>query len=189
PAVPETRKQELKERQRYRPIRRRGIVCEEREIVERTDDSGCSDRQDEQEHVHPHAVLELGTPLPMKLSVGRRGRGLIEPSGVHPNDYPMFCRSLPGLKRMVRPGGMRTSFPVRGLRPMPRLRGFTWKTPNPRSSIRSPRCMEVRIASNTASTATSALTLVISAIFETSLTMSTLIMLRVSWKLVTIINS
>jgi len=29
---------------------------------------------------------------------------------------PMFCSSLPGLKRMVRPGGMRTSLPVRGLR-------------------------------------------------------------------------
>src|SRR5260370_743583 len=84
----------------------------------------------------------------------------------------MFWRSLPGLKRIVRPGGIRTSLPVRGLRPMPRLRGFTWKTPNPRSSIRSPRCMEVRIASNTASTATSALTLVMSAIFDTSLTMS-----------------
>src|SRR5471030_1013950 len=100
----------------------------------------------------------------------------------------MFCRSLPGLKRMVRPGGMRTSLPVRGLRPMPRLRGFTWNTPNPRSSIRSPRCMEVRIASNTASTATSALTLVMLAIFDTSLTMSTLIMLRVSRSLVNTID-
>ena len=66
---------------------------------------------------------------------------------------------------------------LRGFRPMPRLRGFTWKTPNPRSSIRSPRCIESRIASKTASTATSALTLVMSAVFETSLTMSTLIML------------
>src|SRR6187551_2619848 len=90
--------------------------------------------------------------------------------------YPMFCRSLPGLNRMVRPGGMRTSLPVRGLRPMPRLRGFTWKTPKPRSSIRSPRCIDTRIASNTASTASSAFTLVMSAIFETSLTMSSLIM-------------
>ena len=66
---------------------------------------------------------------------------------------------------------------------MPRLRGFTWNTPNPRSSIRSPRCIESRIASNTASTATSALTLVISAIRDTSLTMSTLIMLSGSSKL------
>ena len=39
--------------------------------------------------------------------------------------YPIFCRSLPGLNRMVRPGGIRTSLPVLGLRPMPRLRGFT----------------------------------------------------------------
>ena len=90
--------------------------------------------------------------------------------------YPIFCRSLPGLKRIVRPGGMRTSLPVRGLRPMPRFRGFTWNTPNPRNSMRSPRCIDKRIASKTASTATSALTLVMSAIFETSLTMSTLIM-------------
>jgi hypothetical protein len=87
-----------------------------------------------------------------------------------------FWRSLPGLKRMVRPGGMRTSLPVRGLRPMPRLRGFTWKTPKPRSSIRSPCIIESFMASRTASTATSALTLVMSAAFETSLMMSTLIM-------------
>ncbi len=39
--------------------------------------------------------------------------------------YPMFCRSFPGLNRMVRPGGILTSRPVRGLRPIPRLRGFT----------------------------------------------------------------
>ena len=58
-----------------------------------------------------------------------------------------------------------------------RFLGFTWNTPKPRSSIRSPRCMEIRIASNTASTATSALTLVMSAMRDTSLTMSTLIML------------
>ena len=39
--------------------------------------------------------------------------------------YPIFCRSLPGLNRMVRPGGIFTSLPVRGFRPMPRLRGLT----------------------------------------------------------------
>lgn len=44
----------------------------------------------------------------------------------------MFWSSLPGLKRMVRPGGIRTSLPVLGLRPIPRLRGLTWKTPKPR---------------------------------------------------------
>jgi hypothetical protein len=58
---------------------------------------------------------------------------------------------------------------------MPRLRGFTWNTPKPRSSIRSPRCIEWRIASKTASTASSAFTLVTSATRETSFTMSTLI--------------
>src|SRR5262245_42707858 len=87
-----------------------------------------------------------------------------------------FWRSLPGLKRIVRPGGIFTSLPVRGLRPIPRLRGFTWKTPKPRSSILSPFIMESFIASSTASTATSALTFVMSAAFETSLMMSTLIM-------------
>jgi len=74
-----------------------------------------------------------------------------------------------GLESDRAAGGMRTSLPVRGLRPMPRLAGFHLEDADPRSSIRSPRCIEVRIASKTASTATSALTLVMSAIFETSL--------------------
>ena len=47
--------------------------------------------------------------------------------------------ALPGLNRIVFPGGISTSRPVLGLRPIPRLRSLTWKTPNPRSSIRSPR--------------------------------------------------
>src|SRR3972149_4986489 len=89
----------------------------------------------------------------------------------------MFCKSFPGLNRIVRPGGIRTSFPVRGLRPMPRFRGFTWKTPNPRSSMRSPRCIEFFIASSTASTACSAFTLVMFAVADTSLMMSTFIIL------------
>jgi hypothetical protein len=59
---------------------------------------------------------------------------------------------------------------------MPRLRGLTWNTPNPRNSMRSPRIIEARMASKTASTATSAFTLVTSASRETSLTMSSLIM-------------
>src|SRR4029453_12413767 len=104
---------------------------------------------------------------------------------VHP---PMFWSSLPGLKRIVRPGGSRTSLPVRGLRPIPRLRGFTWKTPKPRSSMRSPRCIESRMASKTASTASSAFTFVTCAARDTSLTMSTLIMLRRSETLITIIK-
>ena len=59
------------------------------------------------------------------------------------------------------------------------LRGFGvfQVKPRKRGIGRNPRTgKEVRIASNTASTATSALTLVMSAIFDTSLTMSTLIM-------------
>ena len=53
-------------------------------------------------------------------------------------NYSIDCSSLPGLKRTALPGGMETSAPVRGLRPMPVLRGCTLKTPNPRSSMRSP---------------------------------------------------
>src|SRR5690349_18349620 len=133
----------------------------------------------------PERLLEAGV-----LKGACRGRGddrqQEQPEvSVHP---PIFWSSLPGLKRMVRPGGMRTSLPVRGLRPMPRLRGLTWKTPKPRSSIRSPRCMDSRMASNTASTASSAFTLVTCAARDTSLTMSTLIMLRRSGALITIIK-
>ncbi len=100
-------------------------------------------------------------------------------------ETPMFCKSLPGLNRMVRPGGIRTSLPVRGFLPIPRLRGFTWKTPKPRSSILSPLRIDLRIASNTASTATSAFTLVIPAVAETLFTMSTLIM---TYELTTVCN-
>src|SRR4029079_7638319 len=131
-------------------------------IMIRAERSGAPACREEEQDVQPPPVLK-----PAAWRRQRRKNG----------QPPMFWRSLPGLKRIVRPGGMRTSLPVRGVRPMPRLRGLTWKTPNPRSSMRSPRCMEVRIASKTASTATSALTLVMSAIFDTSLTMSTLIML------------
>src|SRR5262245_16601730 len=112
------------------------------------------------------------------VSLTRDGLAIAQPElpGFLEDYCDRFWRSLPGLKRMVRPGGIFTSLPVRGLRPMPRLRGFTWKTPKPRSSIRSPRIKESFIASRTASTATSALTFVMSAAFETSLMMSTLIM-------------
>src|SRR5271165_5359213 len=52
---------------------------------------------------------------------------------------------------------MLTSSPVRGLRPMPVLRGFTLKTPNFRNSIRCPRPMAFFSDSKTVSTACSAL--------------------------------
>jgi len=38
---------------------------------------------------------------------------------------------LPGLKRTALPGGMLTSAPVLGLRPIPVLRGRTLNTPKP----------------------------------------------------------
>src|SRR6202041_2016511 len=85
------------------------------------------------------------------------------------------CSSLPGLKRTALPGGMLTCCPVRGLRPMPVLRGFTLKTPKRRSSIRSPRPSAFFIASKTVSTACSALLRVIFVLETTALTMSSLI--------------
>jgi len=65
--------------------------------------------------------------------------------------------SLPGLKRTALPGEMLTSVPVLGLRPIPVLRGRTLKTPNPRSSIRSPVARACLRPSKTVSTAASAL--------------------------------
>src|SRR5579862_3651913 len=90
-------------------------------------------------------------------------------------DQSMDCSSLPGLNRTALPGGMETSAPVRGLRPMPVLRGRTLNTPNPRSSIRSPLVSDRFMLSNTVSTANSALVLVIPVLFTTSLMMSSLI--------------
>src|SRR5207249_1766714 len=91
-------------------------------------------RQHEQRDVQPPPILEFAPRLPD--DVGRRQQTGVVAERIQRVDYPMFWRSLPGLKRIVRPGGIRTSLPVRGLRPIPRLRGFTWKTPNPRSSMR-----------------------------------------------------
>src|SRR5690348_13959586 len=67
------------------------------------------------------------------------------------------CNSLPGLKRTALPGWMLTCCPVRGLRPMPVFRGFTLNTPNRRNSMRSPRPRAFFMASNTVSSACSAL--------------------------------
>src|SRR4051812_315072 len=153
--------------------------------MEAADGGRGQQRGDEEQRVQPPPVLKSARTHVNRLERlgGVPSLGELEIAVGH--QPPMFWRSLPGLKRIVRPGGIRTSLPVRGLRPIPRLRGFTWNTPNPRSSIRSPRCMEIRIASKTASTATSALTLVMSAMRDTSLTMSTLIMLTVSSGLIT----
>src|SRR6266516_2735382 len=87
----------------------------------------------------------------------------------------MDCNSLPGLKRTAFPGGMDTSAPVRGLRPMPVFRGRTLNTPKPRSSMRSPLASDRFMLSKTVSTASSALVLVIPVLFTTSLMMSSFI--------------
>src|SRR6266699_5470089 len=87
----------------------------------------------------------------------------------------MDCNSLPGLNRTAFPGGMETSAPVRGLRPMPVFRGRTLNTPKPRSSMRSPLASDRFMLSKTVSTASSALVLVIPVLFTTSLMMSSFI--------------
>src|SRR5207253_5305844 len=85
------------------------------------------------------------------------------------------CNSFPGLNRTALPGGMDTSAPVRGLRPIPVLRGRTLKTPNPRNSMRSPDDSARFMLSKTVSTACSALVLVMPVLVTTSLMMSSLI--------------
>src|SRR5207302_8187655 len=87
----------------------------------------------------------------------------------------MDCNSLPGLKRTALPGGMLTSAPVRGLRPMPVLRGRTLNTPKPRNSMRSPLARDSFMHPKTVSTANSAFVLVIPVLVTTSLMISSLI--------------
>jgi hypothetical protein len=70
---------------------------------------------------------------------------------------------------------MFTSAPVRGLRPIPVLRGRTLNTPNPRSSMRSPPDRAFFMLSKTVSTASSALVLVMPVLLTTSLMISSLI--------------
>src|ERR1019366_10567901 len=89
--------------------------------------------------------------------------------------YCSVCNSLPGLNRTAFPGGIETSAPVRGLRPIPVLRGFTLNTPKPRNSMRSPCSSALFMRSNTVSTAASAFVLVMPVRFTTSLMMSSLI--------------
>src|ERR1700722_17317666 len=70
---------------------------------------------------------------------------------------------------------MLTSWPVRGLRPMPVLRGRTLNTPKRRSSIRSPLPSALFMASKTVSTACSALVRLTPVLLTTALTISSLI--------------
>src|SRR3954452_25458406 len=126
--------------------------------MEAADGGRGEQRGDEEEGVQPPPVLKSARTYVNGLERLGGGPSLGELEIAVGHQPSMFWRSLPGLKRIVRPGGIRTSLPVPLLRPMPRLRGFTWKSAYPTSSIRSPRCIDKRIASNTASTATSALT-------------------------------
>src|SRR5712671_169355 len=89
--------------------------------------------------------------------------------------YCSTCNSLPGLNRTAFPGGIDTSAPVRGLRPIPVLRGLTLNTPNPLSSMRSPCPRAFFMLSKTVSTASSALVLVIPVLLTTSLMISSFI--------------
>src|SRR5207302_7102272 len=93
----------------------------------------------------------------------------------------MDCNSFPGLKRTAFPGGMLTSAPVRGLRPMPVFRGRTLNTPNPRSSIRSTFARAPFMLSKTVSTACSAFVLVMPVLVTTSLMISSLIIGFLDW--------
>src|SRR5207237_1489830 len=83
--------------------------------------------------------------------------------------------SSPGVHRTAFRGGLETSAPARGLRPMPVFRGRTLNTPKPRSSMRSPVASERFMLSKPVSTASSGLVLVIPVLFTTSLMMSSLI--------------
>ncbi len=82
---------------------------------------------------------------------------------------------LPGLKRTTLPGEITASAPVRGLRPMPVLRGRTLKMPKPRNSMRLPSDKVRLMLSNTASTAISAFVFVMPVLYTTSFTMLSLI--------------
>src|SRR5260370_30167724 len=90
-------------------------------------------------------------------------------------DSSIPCSSFPGLKRTALPGGMFTSSPVRGLRPIPVLRGLTLKTPKRRSSMRWPRPSAFFSDSKTVSTACSALVRLMFVVVTTAFTISSLI--------------
>src|ERR1700691_2417356 len=120
-------------------------------------------------NVHRETEIELCWKVNAVLKPSDDERGTTTLS------YCSDCSSLPGLNRTALPGGMATSAPVRGLRPMPVLRGRTLKIPKPRNSMRSP-CDRARfMLSKTVSTAISALVLVIPVLLTTSLMMSSLI--------------
>src|SRR5690242_2869815 len=147
------------ERQEYSPVAiqvERGKIMRKVELHPRSDDSRCKKGKDQQDNVDPHSrrFAHFGSRHGLVIETRvvrrwnwwyRRRQGRIV--GIHywpsANYYCRVCNSLPGLNRTAFPGGIDTSAPVRGLRPIPVLRGFTLKTPNPRNSIRSP-CSKAR---------------------------------------------
>src|SRR5208282_1356766 len=179
---------------------KRRLVVLEIEFHTRPHHERGEDRRQEQEDVQPVTLLHWLHHKDFDRTVivgGRRGRnwgkkfrhqdselsGLeqvraaapVSPSYPRNQAQSMDCNSLPGLKRTALPGGMETSAPVRGLRPIPVLRGRTLNTPKPRSSMRSPVESAFFMLSKTVSTASSALVLVIPVRLTTSLMMSSLI--------------
>ncbi len=95
----------------------------ERRPMEGADERRRREGQQQRQHVPGDWILPA-RPL-RRRSEALGCHAVIHASCDPKRTYPMFWRSLPGLNRMVRPGGIRTSRPVRGLRPMPRLRGLT----------------------------------------------------------------
>src|SRR5579863_5009429 len=119
--------------------------------------------------IKPQKVCQLS------LTAGKiSGISELEPKGGS-GFQSIDCNSFPGLNRTALPGGIETSAPVRGLRPMPVFRGRTLNTPNPRSSMRLPWASDFFMLSKTVSTASSALVLVMPVLATTSLMMSSLI--------------
>src|SRR5262252_7552163 len=131
-------------------------------------------------HLYWELPYDVPTAGRSQLAAQRYTGSGITPCGSYTarHGYSIDCSSLPGLKRTALPGGMLTSAPVRGLRPMPVFRGRTLKTPKPRSSMRSPCDRAFFMLSKTVSTAISALVLVMPVLFTTSLMMSSLIKSR-----------
>src|SRR5579875_2758674 len=100
-------------------------------------------------HLHARGAEIIGERFSVFAKL--RGRyGFLEDAG-------SAWSSLPGLNRTAFLGGIFTCWPVRGFLPMPVFRGLTLKTPNRRNSIRRPLPSATFIASNTLSTACSAL--------------------------------
>src|SRR5689334_3589133 len=169
--------------------RKIAFEIEKRQVVRKVilhagaNDRGRDERQQEQQQVQPVPLAAARPGRHTRFRTVGCGRGIVRRRVILRGHallfrYRLYCRvcsSLPGLNRTALPGGMETSAPVRGFRPMPVLRGRTLKTPKPRSSMRSPLASERFMLSNTVSTAISALVLVMPVRLTTSLMMSSLI--------------